>query len=101
MRGEKSQISVFCRGLAFTGILQIILYYVIQIWLYTFIFYITFIRYHGDFTNYLIENSLVSIALLLTIRPIKYLFNAFINIEITQLNTIEVAAAVGKATVAS
>jgi hypothetical protein len=62
-------------------------------------FYITFKRYDGDFTNYLIENSLVSIALLLTIRPIKYLFNAFINIEITQLNTIEVAAAVGKATV--
>jgi hypothetical protein len=87
--------------MAFTGILQIISYYIIQIWLYTFIFHITFIRYDGDFTNYLIENSLVSIALLLTIRPIKYLFSAFINIEITQLNTIEVAAAVGTSTVAS
>ncbi len=63
-------------------------------------FYITFIRYDGDFTNYLIENSLVSIALLLTIRPIEYLFSAFINIKITQLNTIAMAVAVGKATVA-
>jgi hypothetical protein len=59
----------------------------------------TFKRYDGDFTNYLIENSLVSIALLLTIRPIEYLFSAFINIKITQLNTIAVAVAVGKATV--
>ena len=48
----------------------------------------------------LIENSLVSIALLLTIRPIEHLFGAFINIKITQLNTIAVAVAVGKATVA-
>jgi hypothetical protein len=37
------------------------------------------------------ENSLVSIALLLTIKPIEHLFSAFINIKITQLNTIAVA----------
>jgi hypothetical protein len=44
------------------------------------IFHITFLRYYGDCTNYLIENSCVSIALLLMIRPIKSLFKAFITI---------------------
>ena len=65
----------------------------------TFIFYVVLKRYDGDSTNYLIENGLVSIALLLMISLFKSLLNAFESIEIIQWNSNAVASGVEMATV--